>query len=56
MVKKEKFYCPVCNTRIFDANASGGIVEIKCAKCKNIVSISLSIPSARILRYSETSK
>ncbi len=40
-----QYYCPVCGKRIFDAGTKDcATVTIKCAKCKQIVTV--HIPDA----------
>ena len=48
-----KYHCPICDIRIFDASVCAGVVDIKCPRCKNIVSIELSIVVRRLEQYSK---
>ena len=40
----KKIYCPYCQMRLFDAkdNGKGAEIEIKCTRCRKIVSIDLN--------------
>lgn len=43
MEDKTKVYCPICGKRLFDVSEAICHIEIKCNKCKNIVSINLTV-------------
>jgi phage FluMu protein Com len=52
-MRKKTYHCPVCEARVFDASVCEGIVEIKCPKCKKVVTILLSTPSVRLIEYAK---
>ena len=50
----EKISCCTCNVRVFDVEGeAGGTLEVKCPRCREILSVNLSEKVSRISLHTE---